>query len=187
MACTCGSSCSSTCVGGCRFYCGDACTGGCSGSCNGSCKDTCTATCADNCSGGCKGTCTATCADNCSGGCKNTCSTACNSTCTGQTQTMNINKLSLDSSLKASDMQNIITAANFEVQNRRSTTLAHNVSISAGEVLDDAKITQIINVIKQTGTTPSQTATQGSSVLKTLGESLISAIKTANNAEVKLS
>lgn len=168
MACT-YSDCISSCVNGCRYYCGDACTGGCS-----------------SCSGSCQGTCTATCADNCSGGCKGSCSTACNTTCSGQTQTTNINKLNLNEQFKASDIQNIITAANFEVSDRRGTSLAHNVSISAGEALDDTKINQIIDVIKQTGFTPSETATAGSLVLKTLGQNLIDKIKEANNQEIKL-
>lgn len=168
MACT-YSDCISSCVNGCRYYCGDACTGGCS-----------------SCSGSCQGTCTATCADNCSGGCKGSCSTACNTTCTGQTQTTNINKLNLNEQFKASDIQNIITAANFEVQDRRGTSLAHNVNINAGEVLDDTKINQIIDIIKQTGFTPSETASEGSLVLKTLGQNLIDKIKEANNQEIKL-
>lgn len=187
MACSCGTNCSSSCVGGCRFYCDEGnCMGGCGGNCSGGCSGKCTATCADNCSGGCKGSCTATCANDCTGGCKGSCSTACNATCTGQTQSTNINKLTLNEQFKASDIQNIITAANFEVQNRRGTSLAHNVSISTDELLDDTKINQIINVIKQTGFTPSNTATAGSIALKTLGQNLIDKIKEANNQQVNL-
>ena len=203
MACTCGADCTTSCEGHCAFYCSDgrcdegcytSCYGGCSRSCADDCTGGCSRSCADNCSSTCQGgcgndcntTCTATCADNCSGSCKNSCSTACNTTCSGQTQTTNINKLAIDDYFKASDISNIITAANFEAQNRRGLTLAHNVKISSGELLDDTKINQIINVIKQSGQTPNRNAVQDETAFKALAQELINKIKLANSQQINL-
>ena len=95
MACKCG---------GCGFGC--ATSGCCSGSCVGTCRGSCS-----GCSG-CSGC--SSCSGTCQGSCSGTCNTACNKTCSGSTQDTNIsnlNAITFDQIIKASDMNTLKTAS----------------------------------------------------------------------------
>ena len=194
--------CIDTCTGGCTGGC-RGCTGSCSGSCTG-CKGCsgCGYSCSYNCSG-CSGGCTGcgySCSYNCSGcsgycsgycsggctGCSGTCNTACNSTCTGGTQTTNINNLTLNDKMTASDMTKIKDAIAFEFVNRRGGSLSYTVTFTAGEAIDDAKITQIIANLSKAGQTASYSASAGATALKALASDLIAKIKAANNVTIGL-
>lgn len=105
MACKCG---------GCGFAC--ATSGCCSGSCVGTCRGSCS-----GCSG-CSG-CTS-CSGTCSGTCLGTCNTACNTTCSGGVQDTNISDLNtiiFDKIIKASDMNTLKTALDYEIKRRNET------------------------------------------------------------------
>ena len=167
---------------GCTGYCDTGCYTGCDG-CTGYCEGYCSG--CSGCSGSCTG-CSGACKSSCKGTCGQTCSSSCNSTCKSGTQATNLTKLdSINETLKASDMTNLITAVNFEVVNRRSGTVT-SVTISAGESVDDAKIATIIANIKKASQTPSQSATAGATVNKTLINDLIAKVKAANNETIKL-
>lgn len=143
MACSCG---------GCGFGC--ATSGCCSGSCTG--------TCSGSCSGcnGCSG-CTS-CSGSCKGGCKGSCKTACNQTCSGSTQDTNItalNAIAFDKIIKASDMNTLKTALDYEVK-RRSKTVSSS-TFSAGVAADDTAVTELKTDIAKIGITISESAIAG--------------------------
>lgn len=180
----CSGTCSGQCKGckgcsGCGYSCSYSCSG-CSGYCSGSCS---------GCSGYCSGYCSGTCSGSCQGctSCSGTCNTACNATCTGGTQTTNINNLTLNDKMTASDMTKIKDAIAFEVTNRRGGSLSYTVTFSQGEAIDDAKITQIIANLSQAGQTASYSASVGATALKALASDLIAKIKAANNVTIGLS
>lgn len=184
------SNCSGACEG-CTGNCWGSCSG-CSGSCSGSCSGcwgSCWGSC-DGCTGcsSCSGTCSGSCTScsGCSGSCTNTCKTACNATCTGNTQTTNINNLTLTDNLTANDISKIENAIKFEVVDRRGKTLTNTVVFSQGSIIDTEKIEKIITNLKQAGQT-STVPTKGSYILKALAEDLIAKIKAANNVTINLS
>lgn len=161
----------------CEAYCYDTCSGTCT-SCTGTCSGSCTGSCTGYCTGSCYGTCSET--------CSGSCDTACNSTCSTTVQATNIANLTLNDLFMASDMTKIKDAIKFEVVDRRGQTLANTVTFSAGDMLDDAKIAQIIANLAQTGQTAAYSASEGSIALKVLGTDLIAKIKAANNATIGL-
>lgn len=182
---TCKGTCTAACASGCGGACGGNCTGTCSG-CTGTCKGTCKGTCT-GCKGTCKGTCTGSCGDSCTGGCKNGCAGCegyctgtCNSTCIAGEQSENIAKLSLRSTILASDINNIVKAIEFEVVNRRGLDLTNAVTFSQGDLLDNEKINKIIQNLEQTGQVVAYSATDGEKVLKVLVQNLIDLIREAN-------
>lgn len=178
----CYNNCTGSCDGGCKGCTScTSCSGcsGCSGYCRGGCSgcgDACSYSCTYSCSGGCSG---------CSS-CSGTCNTACNSTCNTTVQATNIANLTLNDYFMASDITKIKDAIKFEVVDRRGETLANTVTFSAGEMLDDAKIAQIIANLAQTGQTVAYSASEGATALKVLGTDLIAKIKAANNATIGL-
>ena len=140
--------------------------------CSGSCVGYCSTYCGSNCTGGCKSGCS---------GCDGTCKGTCNITCEGETQATNIAALSLQDKIMASDITNIATAIEFEVVNRRGLDLANIVTFTRGDLLDNTKITQLIENLQQTGQTAAYSAGQGEKALKVLAEDLINLIKAAND------
>lgn len=200
-----GFDCYAYCYNNCTGSCDGGCKGGCNGcsGCSGTCKGCsgCGYSCSYNCSGcsgctscsGCSG-CGYSCSYNCSGcsgcsgcsSCSGTCNTACNSTCNTTVQATNIANLTLNDYFMASDITKIKDAIKFEVVDRRGKTLANTVTFSAGEMLDDAKITKIIANLAQAGQTAAYSASGGATALKVLGTDLIAKIKAANNATVGL-
>lgn len=193
----CASGCPSQCTGQCRYGCGSICGGNCTAycaqDCNNSCTGGCSGGCMSACSGYCSGTCSTYCGNNCTGGCKSgcsgcdgTCKGACNKTCDSGAQADNIALLSLNEKILASDINNIITAIEFEVVDRRDLDLANAVTFAQGDLLNAAKIEKIIDNLEQTGQTAAYSASSGDKVLKVLAEDLIQKIKNANNELVGL-
>lgn len=143
------------------------------------CGSTCYTSCMYACDGctGCSG---------CSG-CKNTCKSSCNSTCTGKTQTTNMNKLTVSNSTQSEELNHIITAINFEVADRRGASLKNSgLSVTPGDVMDDALIAKIIQNLAQAGQTAAYSATEGQPIKKVLLTDLIEKITAANKVSIGL-
>lgn len=152
MDCTCGADCTTSCEGHCAFYCSD-------------------------------GRCDEGCYDSCYGSCKTGCNTACNSTCSGKTQKANLDKLILNNGpFTAEFMNNINTAVNFEVINRRGLSpIVQNIVFKNKEKIDDEKINNIIQNLKQTEQNISQSANEKTLASKKFIQDIINTITAANN------
>ena len=158
-------------------------------SCDNTCKEDCTGVCGFYCDiSFCDNACWATCASDCSlscrEGCKGGCSTACNSTCTGKTQSENIKKLIVGNKLDEELMNNINTAVNFELTRRGLSPSVQDITFQTKEKIDDGKINNIINNLKQTGQNISYNANYKTLALKSLAQNIIDTIVNANNEKI---
>lgn len=159
--------------------------------CNNTCREDCTEACGFYCSNGwCDNACYAECSESCSlscrEGCRSSCQTACNTTCQGQTQKDNIDKIVNNKSFTAEFMNNINTAVNFELARRGLSPSIQNIVFKSKEKIDDEKVNNIINNLKQTGQNISYSANYKTLALESFAQNIIDTIINANNKEIKL-
>lgn len=125
---SCHGTCDPGCWGGCDGGCGGGCTSctscsGCYGGCEGTCDTTCSGSCSGRCKGGCKG---------CGGACSSSC-TSCSGTCNGcdngctSTEVANFfntlgTNITLNTIIKAEDINNVAEAIIKELTRRGKTS-----------------------------------------------------------------
>lgn len=170
MACSCG---------GCGFSCANSscCSGSCVGTCTNSCSG-CGSGCASSCSG-CSGT--------CQGTCEGTCKTACNTTCSGSTQDTNISKLNeitFDKIIKASDMNTLKTALDYELK-RRSQTVSSS-TFNVGTTADDTVTSALKNDITKINITINESAVVGNIIDNAYPVAIKNGVVTKYNELIKL-